>query len=304
METNNLSDNSITAGEALFDAAFMDRTSRLRLAITKKSSLSYQGRRRSTLRGSSAEFSDYREYLPGDDVRRIDWNVYARLDRPYIREYMEERESAVNLFLDLTSSMGLLGKDVLAKRLAGALSVISLNNLDRVGLHIISGGRVDSFRFPGGKNQIRRALSMIEKAQCSGAGDLPAAVKSVPYLASGMSVLISDFCEESFLKNGQQLCRYLSYRKQEIIFLQILSGEELSPTDSGTFEMIDSEGTYAAVNIGLDEKTVSAYDAEMKQFLFEVKKIADGAGARYFLCNADEPYDRILFTGLRDIYDR
>ncbi|MBR4759639.1 MAG: DUF58 domain-containing protein [Lachnospiraceae bacterium] len=304
MENSNTSAGSRPEEGALFDAAFLDRTSRLRLAITKKSSLSYQGRRRSTLRGSSAEFSDYREYLPGDDVRRIDWNVYARLDRPYIREYMEERESAVNLFLDLTSSMGLLDKDLLAKRLAGALAVISLNNLDRVGLHIISGGRVESFRFPGGKNQIRRALSLIEKARCSGAGNLPAAVRSVPYLASGMSILISDFCEESFLQGGQQLCRYLAYRKQEIIFLQILSGEELSPADSGTFEMIDSEGTYDPVNIGLDEKTISAYDAELKKFLLEVKKIADGAGARYFLCNADEPYDKVLFSKLRDIYDR
>ena len=291
------------AGTALFDAAFAERISRLKLAITKKSTLGYQGRRRSSLKGSSAEFSDFREYVPGDDVRRIDWNVYARLDRPYVREYMEERESAVNIFMDMSSSMSMEGKDLYSKRLAATMTMISLSNLDRVGLFMIYDDRVDNVRLAGGKNNIRRALDVIENAGYGRDADLFAAINRIPYIPAGLSIIISDFCRQSFIENGKNLCRYLSYRGQKTILLQVLSPFELRPDLTGSHMLIDSEEAYKPVRITMDSRVLRDYDREMSSFLHDTAGIAKETGAVYHLCDTSVPYDRMIFEELRDIYD-
>ena len=303
MNDNPENKNLTQEDEKLFDAAFVERISRLKLAITKKSSLGYQGRRRSTLKGSSAEFSDYREYVPGDDIRRIDWNVYARLDKPYVRQYMEERESAVNIFLDMSASMAFGKKDIYAKKLAGAMALMALSNLDRTGLYIIYGDKVDNIRLAGGKNNIQRAFDTIEKAKCSQAGDIVSAVRSVPYIPSGLSILISDFCQESFLSGGRELCRYLSYRGQKSILLQVLSEEELRPGITGAHLLVDSEKVYDPVRISIEDKVLKTYDRELDSFLYEIKKIAKDTGIRYYLCDTGISFDRLIFDKLRDIYD-
>ena len=89
----------------MFDSEFYNTLSQLSLAMTHKSSMNMSGNRKSVQKGVSAEFSDFREYMPGDDLRRLDWNVYARLDRMYIREYMEEKEAVSKIILDTRASM-------------------------------------------------------------------------------------------------------------------------------------------------------------------------------------------------------
>lgn len=293
----------MAADTRLFDEKFIGKVSRLKLAISKKTALSYQGRRRSALKGSSAEFSDYREYVPGDDIRRIDWNVYARLDRPFVREYMEERESAVNIFLDMSMSMSVDDKRLLAKKLAGALGLISLSNLDRLSFFVIYEGRVDNIRFAGGKNNIRRALDIIEGITPSGNADIISAVKSVPYLPHGLSVLISDFMDEKFLEQGDSLCKYLSYRGQEIVFLHVMSESELRPQLSGSYIFTDMENAYSPVRLTLDEKTFKSYENELGVFLSGVRKIARNGNAKYFLLDTAVSFDQMIFYDLRSIYD-
>ena len=87
------------------DAAFFEKLSRFRLQMGHKSSMNLSGNRKSVQKGSSTEFSDFREYMPGDDIRRIDWNAYGRLDRLYIKEYMEEKEAVVSVLIDTSASM-------------------------------------------------------------------------------------------------------------------------------------------------------------------------------------------------------
>ena len=287
---------------SLFDGTFYQRVAALRPLIRKKSVLNYQGRRKSSHKGSSAEFSDFREYLPGDDVRRIDWNVYARLDKPFIREYMEERESAVNLFLDMSGSMGYYGKDRLAKQLTGVFACSTLAGLDRLTLHIVGSGQVDAFRFSGGKSHVQRALDAVEKAQPAGRVDLYEAVRSTPYLPSGMTVLISDFMEERFLEKGSELLRYLKYRRQEPVLLQVLAKEEEKIEEFGTYNLEDGEGVYDTVRLTLDEKTVSGYQKELESFLKELEKMADAAQASYYKCTTEKTYDRLLLGELRPLF--
>ncbi|MDE6364093.1 MAG: DUF58 domain-containing protein, partial [Lachnospiraceae bacterium] len=121
----------------MLDAAFFDRLSRLRLAMGGKSSMNMTGNRKSMQKGFSTEFSDFREYMPGDDLRRIDWNAYGRLDRLYVKEYMEEKETVVSILIDTSASMmyGAKRKSALACMLAAALAYMGLNNMDRVALY-------------------------------------------------------------------------------------------------------------------------------------------------------------------------
>ena len=106
----------------MLDRNFFDTLSRLRLRMWHKSSLNMSGNRKSMQKGLSAEFSDFREYMPGDDLRRMDWNVYARLDKLYIREYMEEKEAVVSVLVDTSASMdyGTESKAELARSLASS----------------------------------------------------------------------------------------------------------------------------------------------------------------------------------------
>ena len=121
----------------MLDAKFYDSLRGLRLAVGHKSSMNLSGNRKSVQKGASAEFSDFREYLPGDDIRRIDWNAYGRLDRLYIKEYMEEKEALVSILIDTSASMdyGSRKKSRLACELAAVLAYLSLNNMDRVAVY-------------------------------------------------------------------------------------------------------------------------------------------------------------------------
>ena len=114
----------------MLDHTFFDSLSRLQLKMPHKSSLNSSGSHRSLRKGSSTEFSDFREYMPGDDLRRMDWNVYARLDKLYIREYMEEKEAQVRVLIDTSASMdyGADSKAELARDLAAVVSFLALNN--------------------------------------------------------------------------------------------------------------------------------------------------------------------------------
>lgn len=141
----------------MLDKNFFDTLSRLRLQMWHKSSLNMSGNRKSMQKGLSAEFSDFREYMPGDDLRRMDWNVYARLDKLYIREYMEEKEAVVSVLIDTSASMdyGSESKAELARDLAAVISYLALGNMDRLRLYdmkdmsrgLVVGG--DAALFPG-----------------------------------------------------------------------------------------------------------------------------------------------------------
>ena len=119
----------------MLEGKFYDALSRLRLQMSHKTSLNMSGSRKSVQKGISAEFSDFREYMQGDDLRRLDWNVYARLDKLYIREYMEEKEAIVSVLIDTSASMdyGAKSKAELAADLAAVVSFLALNNMDKIG---------------------------------------------------------------------------------------------------------------------------------------------------------------------------
>ncbi len=289
------------------DAAFFDSLSRLRLAMGHKSSMNLTGNRKSVQKGSSTEFSDFREYMPGDDIRRIDWNAYGRLDRLYVKEYMEEKEAVVSILLDTSASMdyGENKKSELACRLAAAMAYLGLNNMDRVVVYDMQKMEAP-FVAGGGKRVFPRLADWLEQRKSEGIADIRKAVERMQVKGPGVTILISDFLQEDFLDGEKQaaerLLRFLSYHRQKAVFLHVLAGEELSVDLTGTRNFIDMEEK-STLHLTVDAASIRVYERALEEFISGLKRACGGAGAFYAVCDTRMDFNRLIFENLRMLYD-
>lgn len=299
----------------MFDAAFYDTLSRLQLRMSHKSSLNMSGSRKSVQKGISAEFSDFREYIPGDDLRRMDWNAYARLDKLYIREYMEEKEAVVSILVDTSASMdyGANSKAELAKDLAAVTSFLALNNMDRVLLYDMKDmGR--GLSLGGGKNAFAKVFRWLERLEFSGEVDMLAAAKRMQRRGPGVTVLISDFLhphmledsadasEKKSLSDYERLLKYLHYCKQRPVVLHTMASEEIHITLEGTLNLIDAE-TEEKLRLTMDAKAVDRYEQEWNRLTGRMKKGCSACQGAYVLCDAGKDRNQLIFQDLKVIYD-
>lgn len=309
----------------MLDAKFYDVLSRMQLRMSHKSSLNMSGNRKSTQKGISAEFSDFREYMQGDDLRRVDWNVYARLDKLYIREYMEEKAAVVSVLIDTSASMdyGVQSKAELAKDLAAAVSFLALNNMDRLILYDMK-DMSRSLSVGGGRNSFAKVLRWLEKLTFSGEADMLSAVRKMQRRGSGVTVLISDFLHRDMLndekaeggqkgkkqtvesgpKNAyEKLLQYLNYGKQRPIVLHTLAAEELRVTLEGTLNLIDSE-TGEKLRMTVDAKAIDSYERQLNELTERMKRGCLAVRGAYVLCDAGRDRKQLIFQDLRVIYDK
>ncbi len=290
----------------MLDAKFFDTLQQLSLAVAHKSSCNMSGNRKSLQKGISAEFSDFREYMPGDDLRRLDWNVYARLDRMYIREYMEEREAVVSVLLDTSASMeyGAKKKSELAEELAAVVSYLTLNNMDRLVLYDMKEMN-RGLSLSGGKTAFSTARKWIEARTFGGEVDMLAAARQMQTKGAGVTVLISDFLHPALLdeeEGYEKVLRYLTYRRQRPVILQTLAGEELRIQMEGTVNLIDMETT-KKIRITMDAGAIDRYEQELQRLLHRMKKGCAGCGGAYVLCDTERDKNQLIFEDLRVIYD-
>ncbi len=289
----------------MLDAKFYDSLRGLRLAVGHKSSMNLAGNRKSVQKGTSAEFSDFREYLPGDDIRRIDWNAYGRLDRLYIKEYMEEKEALISILIDTSASMnyGASKKSDLACRLAAAMAYMGLNNMDRVAVYDMQRMQ-QPFVIQGGKKGFPRLDRWLEQCTFSGSVDIGEAVRKLPAKGQGAAIVISDFLQEKFLSEGQagKLLRFLNYRRNRAVFLHVLAGEEISVDFTGTRNLIDMEDG-SALRLTLDGAGIRAYENALNAFTANLGKECAGAGAFYAVCSTARDFHQLIFKDLRMMYD-
>lgn len=289
------------------DTAFFETLSRLRLAMGHKSSMNLSGNRKSVQKGSSTEFSDFREYMPGDDIRRIDWNAYGRLDKLYIKEYMEEKEAVVSVLIDTSASMeyGAKKKSELACMLAAAMGYLGLNNLDRVVIYDMQ--RMQSpFVANSGKRAVLGMVDWLERCDFGKTVDIYEAVRKLPAKGPGVTIILSDFLQEAFLEKEQevpgQILRFLNYRKQKPVFLQVLAEEELSVELTGTKNLIDMEDGNA-LRITLDAASIRTYEKALQEFTMRLQSECARQGASYVLCSTGKDIYQLIFQDLRTLYD-
>lgn len=295
------------------DAAFFDKLSRLRLAMGHRASMNLTGNRKSSQKGSSTEFSDFREYMPGDDIRRIDWNAYGRLDRLYVKEYMEEKEAVVSILVDTSASMdyGVHRKSERACTLAAAFAYMGLGNMDRVMLYDMKQMQ-QPFVAGGGKRALPRLTDWLSQRSFDGKVDVGEAVRLLPMKGPGVTMIISDFLQESFVDSGQEqeaagkILRFLEYRRQKTAFLQVLAGEELSAGLSteltGTRNLIDMEEK-SSLRLTLDAGSIRVYEQAVQDFLSGLRQECARRGAFYAVCSTETDIYQLIFQELRKLYD-
>lgn len=275
---------------------------RMKLKISRSISTG-EGQRRSGKKGRSAEFSGYREYIPGDDMRYIDWNAYARFDKLYIKEFMEEREGKVSIYLDTSRSMefGEKLKSTLMSELTEAISYAAISARDAVSVTDLGSGR--TLRVPSGNQGMSYLRNFLEKIEPSGRVNILEAMKRVKPQRGGAAFLISDFMDEAFLGGEDELLRLFGFYNSRLTLLHVLSGEELNVDDVGAFQLIDSEEEDKSLHLTIDRITVDSYKKRLNAYMKELKTKAEKQGAAYILCRTDKPLKAVLYEDMRGIYD-
>ena len=254
--------------------AFLSRLDTLMLAMKGRASGGAGGARRSRQTGSSAEFSDYREYIPGDDIRRIDWNAMARFDKIFLKLFMEEQESAVTVLLDGSGSMA--EKWTAARRAAEAVGYLALTGGDRLRVIFLQGGDPAPSAGAGprlspllsGRQAFARLTQFLDTCVPAGAGSLTQRVLQIEGLRKGLCFLITDGYEEGGIGTALDNLRY---RGQECALIQPLSPFELSPALDGAVKLTDAE-TGAAVNLLADREALESYRRALEAFLRDIRE--------------------------------
>jgi uncharacterized protein (DUF58 family) len=280
-------------GERIFDAEFLKKLDTIVINVRMMMNTGSGGNRKSRSKGSSVEFSDFREYSLGDDFRRIDWNAYGRFDRLFVKLFMEEREAMVNIFVDGSRSMyfGEPKKSLAALKLSGVMAYLALNNLDRICLNSLAGNLVRQSEVLSGRGTFRRCADFLENMEFDGITDLNSCIKKKEFKGSGVSVVFSDF----FTPGGiEDAVKYLLYKKQDVILVHILAPEELSPAMEGQIRLLDSE-TGEARDISVTPAMLSQYDKELNSFMNNIREFCSKMGAAYIQVSSAEPIEKIVF---------
>ena len=266
--------------------AFLARLDALRLVVRGRAQGGAGGSRRSRQTGSSAEFSDYREYIPGDDIRRLDWNALARFDRLYMKLFMEEQESLVTILLDASASME--AKWDAARSAAEAVGYLALTGGDRLRVHLLKNGR--SIRSPllSGRAAYAKLNAFLDTCAPDGKeGDLTGSVKRAEGLRKGLCFLITDGYTGDALKEALD---YLRYMRQETAVIQTLSGGELRPEMEGALKLTDSESG-EQIDLLADRAALDNYHRALEGFLKEVRENCSARETPYMLLDGSEAFE-------------
>jgi uncharacterized protein (DUF58 family) len=283
----------------VFDEAFLRQLERLLLLMRSPVRGGLKGGRRSVKRGQSVEFADYREYTLGDDLRQLDWNVYARLERLFVKLFVEEEDVTVNLLVDASASMatGQPSKLVFAKRAAAAMGYIGLASEDRVQVSALGGRtsrRRSALRGSGRVFRLLGDLSAIEPAV--GPTDLVAAARhaAAQLHGRGLVVLLSDLLDPE----ADRVIRELAATGSELIVLHVLSPDELDPPLEGDLRLVDTESG-DKVDITADLATIDAYKTRLAGWKQGFADLAAKRRASYVDLASDVNLAELMFAELR-----
>jgi uncharacterized protein (DUF58 family) len=282
-----------------FDKDFLKKLNNISIKLNLKLSKGAQGGRKSKARGTSVEFSDFREYVHGDDFRRIDWNTYGRFEKLFIKLFMEEREGNFNIFIDCSKSMdfGEFNKGNMALKIAASLSYIGINNLDRVSIGALKEEGIELFNTSRGKESFIKIMSELETLKFSGKTNLKSTILKNRFNKIGMTIIISDFLISKGEKEIEEIMKYLTYKKQQVVFIQILCEEERNPEFRGTKNIIDIE-TKDEAKVSITPKVLQLYKSKINEHEDMLRNIVKKYGGTFIKINAEDDIEKIILTDL------
>jgi uncharacterized protein (DUF58 family) len=285
--------------EPLLDPAFLARLEQLELVSRKIFLGRLKGERRSKRKGQSVEFADFRTYVVGDDLRFLDWNLFARLDKLFLRLFMEEEDLHVWLLVDCSLSMDFGDPTKLhyARQVAAALGFIGLVNLDRVVVHAFNDRLAQTSPVLRGRRSLWRLLDFLGQVRPAGPSNLARALKDFAIRSSGkgLVVLLSDFMDKGGYEEG---LRYLVARQMDVCAIQVLSQEEIEPEVVGDLRLVDAEDADVA-EVTANGPLLRRYRENLDAYRAALHEFCTRRGVVCLFTSNQVPFDRLVLTYLR-----
>ncbi len=254
--------------------------------------------------GQTVEFADYREYMLGDDIRRIDWNLYSRFEKYFIKLFTDERQMQVQIYIDCSGSMGKVNPDkgAYAIGVAAAMGYLAIHNMDKVSYHLIRGDKAENpFGTIVGKTAFFRAMKTLDQTEFDGDANISKAIIGNPNTGTGdgLTIVISDFFSGEDWKKGID---YLVYKKKQILLMQVFSPDELDPTYTDRINLIDAEATDLAdsrnMKLRINKSMQLAFREAVTAFYDDIGNFCKKRGAGFMALDCEKPIERQLFSEL------
>src|SRR5436305_3760053 len=283
----------------LLTPEFLGRLEQLELVSRKMLAGRMKGDRLSKRKGRGAEFADYRPYTVGDDLRFLDWNLYGRMEKLFLRLFLEEEDLSVYLLIDNSRSMdsGNPTKLRYAKQVAAALGFIGLVNLDRVSIEAVGGG--DAGRSPvyRGRPRLWRLLKFLDNVPVADSGDVHRALRRFAPRATGqgLAVILSDFLDKDGYEDG---LRFLAARSLDVYAVQVLSQEEIDPPYTGDLKLTDVEDGDEA-EITISAPLLARYRQTLTAFRSALSGFCTKRGMQYLFTSNQVPFEKMVPGYLR-----
>lgn len=294
-----------TESTALLSPALLARLERMELVSRKVFRGRMKGERRSRRKGQSVEFADFRSYVPGDDLRLIDWNLYARLDQLFLKLFQEEEDLHLYALIDVSESMnfGSPTKLHVAKQLAAALGYVGLCHADRVSVAALGpeGRRAPVLR---GRASLWKMLQYLESVESGGQSDTEKNVSlydgvkdfSLRNSGTGVAVLITDLMDK---QGYESALRMLIGRRMDVFVLHVLSPEEIDPPLRGDRKLIDIEDG-DSTEITVNAFVLERYKETVSKFIGGVKAFCSKRSIVYLPVQTDTPVETVVTKYLRE----
>lgn len=290
-----------TVRQEVFTSEFLAQLERLSLASRRAFRGRVKGERRSPRKGHSVEFCDYRAYLPGDDLRYVDWNVYGRLDRLHVKLFVDEEDLCLHLVVDASASMGFgtPSKLAYAARAAAALGFVGLVNLERVGVGILREKGSEGWPPTRGRNQFGKLAEFLSTLRATGGTGLNEALSKYAMRTRepGLAVIFSDLLDPDGYEAG---LRALLERRFDVHLIHLLDPEEMNPELAGELRLLDSE-TGELCELTVDGEAVRAYRDRLRVFLEKVEAFCRTQEVRYHRVVTDTPVEEFVLSQLKGL---
>lgn len=282
----------------LLPASLLSRLERMELVSRKILRGRLKGERRSRRKGQSVEFADFRNYTPGDDLRFVDWNLYARLDKLFLKLFMEEEDLHVYLLVDASPSMdfGEPTKFFAAQQLAAALAFVGMCRGDRVKIEFL-GATNQQCPLLRGKSQLYPMLDFVRSVKPKYVSPMIESVKQFCLRNShrGIVVLMSDLLDKS---GYEPALRLLVGREMDLFVIHLLSAEEIKPNLTGDLKLVDCEDQ-DETEISVSSALMNKYQQTLNAFLGQAQRFCAQRGINYLFASSDQSVDLLIGQYLR-----
>ncbi|MGA2974136.1 MAG: DUF58 domain-containing protein [Spirochaetia bacterium] len=285
----------------LFDKEFLRKLESLSFIARRIYRGDTRGAHSSPRRGTSLDFADYRTYQPGDDFRTIDWSIFGRLDRLFVRLYAEEEDLTVHVLLDASDSMsfGAPPKIDYARRLAAALGYVGIGSLDRVGVTTFAAGLGGALAPRRGREQLFHLLEYMSRIRTSGGTDIARSLEdyALRSRSPGLAIVITDLLDEA-LDGYRRGLRALLFHDFEVVLVHVLDREEIAPREEGALRLTDME-TGQVLAVSVDRALRTAYQKRVSGFFSDVEGFCLKNGIEYLRTATIVPFEEVVLRYLR-----